>query len=379
MTDIIEDVAIDKDTVESADLEKLFNKKYNLLTETAVSLKKSYINKLDVTKSLNIAVTLQDNTIEVYKLTNTSLSRVCRLSGHHKSVTEVVFSPKEDYLLYSAGHDLLKLWDTRTSGQCVQEYKNETEVPREYESMDVSCTARVLCAGSRLQQDDAYLVFWDQRKPEPLGGYWNSHTDDVTQVKFHKNKQETLISGSSDGLINIYNIMEPNEDDALIYSMNCEVAVERLTWLDDSTVSCVTQSSDLQLWNMETGDMIRSYTRDKIGRSIKRSRVDDCYVVDAFRDADGQSCALAGSYGADGNTLRSVTISDKKVAPRTDYDKNKQIVRCCHYDDVRDLMVTTGESGLVSVWSGVETPGAQAVSARMQRNLKLHDKRHKPY
>lgn len=50
MADIIENSEIDKDTVAQEDIEKLFNKNYYLLTETAVSLKKSYINKLDVTK-----------------------------------------------------------------------------------------------------------------------------------------------------------------------------------------------------------------------------------------------------------------------------------------------------------------------------------------
>ena len=48
--------------------------------------------------------------------------------------------------------------------------------------MDISCNGRVLCAGSQLVEDDAYLVFWDNRLPKPLGGYWNSHTDDITQV-----------------------------------------------------------------------------------------------------------------------------------------------------------------------------------------------------
>lgn len=48
--------------------------------------------------------------------------------------------------------------------------------------MDVSCNGRMLCAGSQLADDDAYLVFWDNRNTGPLGGYWNSHTDDITQV-----------------------------------------------------------------------------------------------------------------------------------------------------------------------------------------------------
>lgn len=74
-------------------------------------------------RSLNLAVGLDDNSIEVYKLGNASLSKICRLSGHKKALTEIVYSPHEEHLLYSAGHDGIKLWDTRSSGMCVQNYK----------------------------------------------------------------------------------------------------------------------------------------------------------------------------------------------------------------------------------------------------------------
>lgn len=50
MTDIIDNEEVDRDTVSSQDLEQQFSKKYKLLAETAVSLKKSYINKLHGTK-----------------------------------------------------------------------------------------------------------------------------------------------------------------------------------------------------------------------------------------------------------------------------------------------------------------------------------------
>ncbi|KOB79305.1 putative translin-associated factor X interacting protein 1 isoform 4 [Operophtera brumata] len=152
---------VDRDTVSPQVLEQQFSKKYKLLAETSVSLNKSYITKLHGTKSLKLAVSLSDNSIEVYELDNTALKKICRLSGHKKELTEVVFCPKEDHLLYSTGYDgVIKLWDTRRGGSCVQEYKGDILVV----------------------EDDAYLVFWDQRNTQPLGGYWNSHTEDITQV-----------------------------------------------------------------------------------------------------------------------------------------------------------------------------------------------------
>ncbi|KAI5631417.1 hypothetical protein NE865_15868 [Phthorimaea operculella] len=383
MAEIIDSEEVDKDTVDPDILEEQFSQKYKLLTETAVSLKKSYINKIHGTKSLKLAVTQSDNSIEVYELNNTSLNRVCPLSGHQKTISEVVFSPKEDHLLYSCGHDgLIKLWDTRSKGSCVQEYKCEEEADnlvKPFDCMDVSCNGRVLCAGTQQVQDEVYLVFWDQRMTTPLGGYWNSHTDDISQVKFHPTKTETLATGALDSLINVYNILEPTEDDALLYSLNIENSVDKLNWLDGQRIACVTQSSDLQIWDASSGDMVRSYDREKISRSIKRTKGDDCYLVDTFLSADNTPTLLAGSNGGKGDVLRSVTIQDKKLLPCTNFTENKQIVRCCWYEKDRDLLVTAGESGLISVWSRQAVSGNGVANKLATKLNKLHVKRHKPY
>ncbi|OWR41806.1 putative WD-repeat protein YNL035C [Danaus plexippus plexippus] len=376
MADIVENLEIDKDTVSVDELEKIFSKKYNLLTETAVTLKKTYINKLSINKSLHVAVSVLDNSIEVYQLTNSSLSKVCRLSGHRDSLTELVFNPKEEHLLYSAGHDGIKLWDTRSNGLCAQEYKDEPDaVPRQYECMDVSCSGRLLAAGSALQEDDAYLVFWDVRNPQPLGGYWNSHTDDITQVKFHKEKSEILSSGSLDGLLNIYNVLEATEDDALTYSLNVDNSIEKISWLSEDVVACCTQSHDAQLWNSCSGDLLQSYDREKIARGIKRLRADDCYLVDMFTSRDKSTVILTGSYSGEGNLLRSATAEDKKLRLSCNFIKNKQVVRCLGYDAERDILITAGESGLVTVWS----PDGQGLSQETKQRSRAHNNRHRPY
>lgn len=90
-------------------------------------------------------------------------------------------------------------------------------------------------------------------------------------MKFHKEKVEILISGALDGLLNIYNVLEKTEDDALVFSLNVENSVERLSWIDERQVVCITQSNDLQVWNSDTGDLVKNYNRDKVARAIKVS------------------------------------------------------------------------------------------------------------
>ncbi|CAG9137073.1 unnamed protein product [Plutella xylostella] len=257
--------------------------------------------------------------------------------------------------------------------------EEEDKEIKPFECLDVSCNGRVICAGSQLVKDDAFLVFWDQKMPKPLGGYWNSHTEDITQVKFHKEKPETLATGSSDGLMNIFNITEPTEDDALIYSLNVENSVEKLSWLDDKVAAVITQSNDLQTWDTEAGDMLRSYSRDKVAKSIKRSKHDDCYLVDAFTARDGAHVLLAGSYGGDGSCLRSVSLGDKKLRARTALRGNTQTVSCSWYQQDKDILVTTGEGGVISVWARPPSPAAPAVEKLTIRESKKGAHRHKPY
>lgn len=383
MADIVDNEENDRDTVEPEELEQMFSKKYKIVTEHAVSLLHSYIHRLDGTKSLNLAISLSDNSIEIYKLSDSSLHQVCRLHGHKEAtLTQVVFSPKEDNLLYSTGLDgLVKLWDIRAGGSCVLEYKDEEEeILRPYECMDVSCNGIVLCTGSQLVDDDAYLVFFDQRKPKPLGGYWNSHTDDVTQIKFHPTRMEILVSGSLDGLINVYNIVEETEEDALLYSLNVENSIDTLSWLDGEHVGCVTQSNDYQLWNAISGDIVKEYERDKVSRSIKRSKEDDCYLVDSFTSAEGRRVLLAGSHAGSGDVLRSVAVVDKKLQPCSNFKDNKQVVRSCWYSAQHDILVTSGESGILSVWGDCQSePEAPEVRKLTDSLSKLQDGRHKPY
>lgn len=48
---------------------------------------------------------------------------------------------------------------------------------------DVSCDGRFLVGGTDELKDDAFLLFWDVRNTKLLGGYWDTHQGDITQVK----------------------------------------------------------------------------------------------------------------------------------------------------------------------------------------------------
>lgn len=51
-----------------------------------------------------------------------------------------------------------------------------------FNCFDVSYNDRLLSGGTDLYEGDAFLLFWDLRHSKLLGGYWESHTDDITDV-----------------------------------------------------------------------------------------------------------------------------------------------------------------------------------------------------
>lgn len=70
----------------------------------------------------------------------------------------------------------------------------DSEKLKPLSDFDIAANGRFICGGTELIHDDAFLLFWDIRSTNLLGGYWESHTDDITQVSScmtHSHSHET--------------------------------------------------------------------------------------------------------------------------------------------------------------------------------------------
>lgn len=156
--------------------------------------------------NIQIAVALSNKSSAVYNFSNNQFSCITTLKGHDKPITNVRISKKSENLVYTASLDgRIKLWDLRKENS-VKELKDENGI-KPLTCFDVSCDERIICAGTELVDGDAFILFWDIRSRKPLGGYWESHTDDLTQVwsqldgvtsllNVHRYLINNLISGS---------------------------------------------------------------------------------------------------------------------------------------------------------------------------------------
>lgn len=78
------------------------------------------------------------------------------------------------------------------------------------------------------------------------------------------------MSGATDGLINIYNLTENDENDAFQECLNTEAFVEELQWFEENRqwkVSCVTSTNELQLWDCGA-EPYKHFSRAEIAAQI---------------------------------------------------------------------------------------------------------------
>ena len=79
-----------------------------------------------------------------------------------------------------------------------------------------------MCAGTDEIRGDVYQLFFEIRERKLMGGFFESHDEDVTNVCFHPTNPDLLATCSTDGLINIWDVQKESEDDALKYILDSD-------------------------------------------------------------------------------------------------------------------------------------------------------------
>ncbi|KAL1513269.1 hypothetical protein ABEB36_002698 [Hypothenemus hampei] len=323
------------------------------------SLGSKYILDISASSESNpyIAAALSDFDCGIFNLTESGVSKITQLKSHTNKLVGCKFCPGQNRLLYTASTDgTIKLWDLRVLKQSeVCSFKDTTldqsNVVKSLCSFDVSPCNRLLAAGTDLIDSDVYILFWDVRNIKLLGAYWESHTDDITQIKFHPDNSNKLMSGSTDGLINIYNLLEQCEEDALEECLNTEELVEDLQWFNDGKqykISCVTSANNLQLWYSDGAEPYKRFNRDEIALKIKKT-TENTYIAKAHPVKDSL-LVLCGSNGHEGRTLRSLNLSKDHMIPAFQFKENVQKIRSSHINENTGVLITGGEKGILDIW-----------------------------
>ena len=129
---------------------------------------------------------------------------------------------------------------------------------------------------------------------KPLQNYIESHNDDVTDVQFHPTLPRCLLSGSTDGLVNIYDISISDEDDALVQVQNHGSSISHAGFLSNSDFFALSHDETFSIYHLnEQGDSTTEPPPTLFGDL--RPKLDCEYVVEAIPSGSGGVEAIMGA------------------------------------------------------------------------------------
>ncbi|ODQ63826.1 WD40 repeat-like protein [Nadsonia fulvescens var. elongata DSM 6958] len=276
----------------------------------------------------------------------------------------------DNNVVATSGSDGVKLWDIRVS------QTGNSSTPQSWFKadngfsllcLDYSEYHNKIVAGTELKQVDSGIIFWDPRKTESnqVLAYLESHNDDVTTVKFDKKNQRNansnlVLSGATDGLINIYDITIEDEDDAVLQTINHGSSIHSAGFINGTKKNKIYALSHMETFSLydmsdfSTEDMTETKPID-LGDMRAEDKWDCEYVVDIYEN-DG--------FVAVGNHSRS---SMRFLAYDTNADKDEfnvntqkfvefqgahgeEIVRTVYVNSDIGAVYSGGEDGELRVW-----------------------------
>jgi len=353
MDDILDIKEEDSEMKSDEGNESHFKESYHLQVFKSVGLNETYILNMDASANNQIIAGLSNNNVFVY---NERLERLCE-NKLPNSIIDVKFSPQNPELYYIGTPNCIQLWDLRMKNEeGVYEINchGGQHAPKPFTTFDVNLSDQFLVAGTEVVNHDSYLLFWDIRGKSMLGGYWETFGEDLSVTKFSPKNSNQLISASTDGQINLFDISQENEDDALITALNVEAPAKSITWLKDDKVGILLDHEEIALWKIEDSQPYKIFDRENLTGAIRRKITSWTYVSGIHFDAESEKTfILAGSSCSSNPCGRLLNLSKTKLKPVADLSSNKvkntTIRASCLTKE--GTLVTGSEEGYLCAWN----------------------------
>ncbi|KAI9817117.1 MAG: hypothetical protein M1827_001229 [Pycnora praestabilis] len=362
-------------------------REFGQVKSTSLSLPaESYIYSL-LPASRNIALISSDDSLHVLDQESLEALPGCNFLNVHNGVTCLKVCDDGGNVLVTAGRDgLVTYWDLR-AGKRVSEYHTEKKEP--ILALDCNYTKNAVIAGTELTQSQAAVVLWDTRLPtKPQLRYVESHNDDITELQFHPSQSSLLLSGSTDGLVNIYDTTISDEDDALHQIINHGSSIHYSGFLSSTDIFALSHDETLSMYQLansnenveEPSPIVFGDLRGKLGCE---------YVVGVLE------CNEGAIVGIGSHSEQSVVLVPLRSTPQWRFDKSaalrlagahgEEIVRSIYINENTSTVYTSGEDGHVRVWRSLDVvEGPLGVSSDMsisksKKESKTKEGRYKPY
>lgn len=283
--------------------------------------------------------------------------------------------------LVVSGEEAVKVYDPRADTASPVLTLSDRRA-RHYSSLAVR--ADLVVAGTEQIKDESFLLFWDLRQAGRLmGGYWETFNDDITSLSFKPGGDQSLLAtGCSDGIVNILDLSESDESEALLTSHNTQDSVAGVVWYSSSktedNLAIQTHTEAVQLWRTEEATARCVLTREAVCRGIRRSCPDYTYIVGLHPHKSEGLTMVAASRCESQPCVRLARIRNKKVKPLSLLEGADSSSLVTSSLAVTDSCFATGnEAGILSVWREEESDLTQHHQNKIQ--TKISKVRDKPY
>ncbi|KAK5130868.1 hypothetical protein LTR08_001589 [Meristemomyces frigidus] len=251
--------------------------------------------------------------------------------------------------LATAGRDgTIRLWDTRAkqTSQLVE--------PQGRAISALACHEHVIAAGTESNKEglgDVSVLLYDTRNTAaPLRDYPESHTDTITQLAFHPTQPNALLSGSTDGLVSIFDISQADEEDAIQQVLNPRSAVHCAGFLTADQAYVLTTDEQFLIHPLAEPVEGRE-PAPAIDFGDVRETLGCMYVIDLLRQPSGQPVLAYGH-----NERRTLFITELSGPEPWAFGRTVELPGAHGDEVVRDLLLmdrraySCGEDGQVRVW-----------------------------
>lgn len=149
---------------------------------------------------------------------------------------------------------------------------------------------------SKTLHKQAHYYNRDTRSPnKPLQTYIESHNDDITDLQFHPTQPNRLLSGSTDGLVNTYDVSISDEDDALLQVHNHGSSIARAGFLSHSAIFALSHDETFSIYHLNERATDEAPPPTTVFGDL-RPKLDCEYVVDVVPAGVEAMIMGAGSH-----------------------------------------------------------------------------------
>ena len=174
-----------------------------------------------------LAASLSTHAIKVWHRGDGTLGACVDLTGHGGPVTDVSFPlPHEPWAILSSSEDgTTRLWDCRASGKAQEAQRYHAHFAKSHATAALGGGNDHLVAAGCQEK----IIFWDRRAANGLEVFEDSHSEDVTRLRFQPSRRNRLFTASVDGLACAFdcggNPADINDEAGLMAVMATETAI----------------------------------------------------------------------------------------------------------------------------------------------------------